>query len=153
MEQNRYIMETKTTDELRHEIKGATDIEDYLKNNRENLIHYNLTRHLNRLLSQKGISKAEVVRDSLLSKAYVYQIFSGERTSSRDKLIAIAFGLRLSEKETQDLLKISGKQELYAREERDAIILFSIQRNQSIFEVNDLLFEHAFNTLGISEES
>lgn len=146
-------METKTTDELRHEIKGATDIEDYLKNNRENLIHYNLTRHLNRLLSQKGISKAEVVRDSLLSKAYVYQIFSGERTSSRDKLIAIAFGLRLSEKETQDLLKISGKQELYAREERDAIILFSIQRNQSIFEVNDLLFEHAFNTLGISEES
>lgn len=153
MEQNRYIMETKTTDELRHEIKGATDIEDYLKNNRENLIHYNLTRHLNRLLSQKGISKAEVVRGSLLSKAYVYQIFSGERTPSRDKLIAIAFGLRLSEKETQDLLKISGKQELYAREERDAIILFSIQRNQSIFEVNDLLFEHAFNTLGISEES
>ncbi|MCI9438594.1 MAG: helix-turn-helix domain-containing protein [Lachnospiraceae bacterium] len=146
-------METKTTDELRHEIKGATDIEDYLKNNRENLIHYNLTRHLNRLLSQKGISKAEVVRGSLLSKAYVYQIFSGERTPSRDKLIAIAFGLRLSEKETQDLLKISGKQELYAREERDAIILFSIQRNQSIFEVNDLLFEHAFNTLGISEES
>lgn len=153
MEQNRYTMETKTTDELRHEIKGATDIEDYLKNNRENLIHYNLTRHLNRLLSQKGISKAEVVRGSLLSKAYVYQIFSGERTPSRDKLIAIAFGLRLSEKETQDLLKISGKQELYAREERDAIILFSIQRNQSIFEVNDLLFEHAFNTLGISEES
>ncbi len=146
-------METKTTDELRHEIKGATDIEDYLKNNRENLIHYNLTRHLNRLLSQKGISKAEVVRGSLLSKAYVYQIFSGERTPSRDKLIAIAFGLQLSEKETQDLLKISGKQELYAREERDAIILFSIQRNQSIFEVNDLLFEHAFNTLGISEES
>lgn len=146
-------METKTTDELRHEIKGATDIEGYLKNNRENLIHYNLTRHLNRLLSQKGISKAEVVRGSLLSKAYVYQIFSGERTPSRDKLIAIAFGLRLSEKETQDLLKISGKQELYAREERDAIILFSIQRNQSIFEVNDLLFEHAFNTLGISEES
>ena len=80
MEQNRYTMETKTTDELRHEIKGATDIEDYLKNNRENLIHYNLTRHLNRLLSQKGISKAEVVRGSLLSKAYVYQIFSGERT-------------------------------------------------------------------------
>ena len=153
MEQNRYTMETKTTDELRHEIKGATDIEDYLKNNRENLIHYNLTRHLNRLLSQKGISKAEVVRGSLLSKAYVYQIFSGERTPSRDKLIAIAFGLQLSEKETQDLLKISGKQELYAREERDAIILFSIQRNQSIFEVNDLLFEHAFNTLGISEES
>lgn len=145
-------MEKKTTEELQHEIKAATDIEDYLKNNQENLIQYNLPQYLNHLLSQKGIRKADVVRGSLLSKAYVYQIFSGKKTPSRDKLIAIAFGLGLSEAETQTLLKVSGNPKLYARERRDAVILFSLQRNHSIFETNDLLFEHNLKTLGVPEE-
>lgn len=90
-------MNPKTTEELKHEIKAATDIEDYLKSNRESLLQGNLAQHLNRLLSQKGLSKADVVRGSLLSRAYVYQIFSGEKTPSRDKLIATAFGLGLSD--------------------------------------------------------
>ena len=68
-------MNPKTTEELKHEIKAATDIEDYLKSNRESLLQGNLAQHLNRLLSQKGLSKADVVRGSLLSRAYVYQIF------------------------------------------------------------------------------
>ena len=99
-------MNPKTTEELKHEIKAATDIEDYLKSNRESLLQGNLAQHLNRLLSQKGLSKADVVRGSLLSRAYVYQIFSGEKTPSRDKLIATAFGLGLSDEETQTLLKL-----------------------------------------------
>lgn len=65
-------METKTTDELSHKIKAATDIENYLR----------------LLLSQKGLSRAEVVRSSLLDRAYVYQIFSGERAPHRNRVPA-----------------------------------------------------------------
>ncbi len=54
------------------------------------------------------------------------RIFAGEKIPSRDKLIALAFGLRLSEEETIKLLKISGNRELYARDERDALILFAL---------------------------
>lgn len=145
-------MNIKTTEELKHEIKSTTDIDNYLKNNKKNLLLYNLPEYLNILLSQKGICKADVVRASLLDRAYVYQIFSGEKTPSRDKLIAIAFGLRLSDEETQTMLKLSKNRELYARDERDAIILFALQRNQSVYEVNDLLFDHGLKTLGIPEE-
>lgn len=145
-------MNPKTTEELKHEIKAATDIEDYLKSNRENLLRGSLPGHLNLLLSRKGINKADVVRGSLLSRAYVYQIFSGEKTPSRDKLIAIAFGLGLSDEETQTVLKLSRNRELYARDERDAVILFALQRGQSIFEANNLLFEHGFPVLGLPEK-
>lgn len=145
-------METKTTEELRHEIKSVTNIEDYLKDNRNNLIQSTLTAHLNSLLSQKGISRADVVRDSCLYRTYVYQIFSGEKTPSRDVLIAMAFGLHLTEDEVQALLKISKNRELYARDERDAIILFAIQRSMPIMAVNNLLFEHGFPFLGVSAE-
>ena len=145
-------MDEKTTEELRHEIKAATDIEDYLESNKESLNVCNLSEYLNMLLAQKGITKADVVRDSLMTRSYVDQIFSGEKTPLRDKLIAIAFGLHLSDEEAQTMLKISKNRELYARDERDAIILYALQRNKTVYETNDLLFDHDFEMLGAMVE-
>lgn len=145
-------MELKTTDELNHEIKAATNIEDFLTRNKKNMLTQSLSEHLNTLLSQKGISRADVVRGSLLDRAYVYQIFSGEKKPSRDKLIAIAFGLCLSDEETQKMLKMSGNRELYVRDERDAIILFALQRKKTILETNELLLSHGFTLLGVPQE-
>lgn len=137
-----------TTAELNDELKATKNIKDFLKRNERNLITCGLSEYLNFLLSQKGLSRAEVVRGSMLTRGYVYQIFSGEKTPSRDKLIAIAFGLGLTDDETQQMLKISGNRELYVRDERDVLILFALQRNQTIFEANNLLFEHGFGILG-----
>ena len=142
----------KTTDELNHEIKSATDIEDYLVKNKENMLALHLPEYLNKLLSEKGVKKADVVRGSLLGRTYVYKIFSGEKVPSRDKLLAIAYGLGLSDEETQQMLKLSGNRELYARDERDALILFSLQRKESIFKVNERLDEHGFAILNTSKE-
>ncbi len=143
---------TPPTDELVNEIKKATNIEDYLGKNNEYLITHSLSEHLNMLLSQKGISRADVVRDSMLDKSYVYQIFSGDKSPSRDKLIAIAFGLKLSDDEIQQMLKLSGNRELYAKDKRDAMILFSLHHKKTIYETNDLLFQHELTLLGIPKE-
>lgn len=142
----------KSTDELRNELKRATNVRDYLTQNKENLLTIDLPEYLDMLLSQKGIKKSDVIRGSLLGKAYVYQIFSGEKKPSRDKLLAIAFGLGLSDQETQEMLKLSGNRELYARDQRDAIILFALQRNQSILEANDLLDTQGLAILNTSRE-
>lgn len=141
-------MNLKTTEELNHEIKSATNIEDFLIKNKKHLLIHSLPQYLNTLLIQKGISRADVVRGSLLDRTYVYQIFSGEKTPSRDKLIAIAFGMRLSDEETQKMLKISSNRELYAKDERDTIILFALQRKKNIFGVNELLTGHNLAFLG-----
>lgn len=127
-------METKTTNELRHEIKAATNIEDFLAKNKVQMLTHSLPEYLNLLLSQKGVSRADVVRGSLLDRAYVYQIFSGEKVPSRDKLIAIVFGLRLSDEEAQKMLKLSGNRELYARDERNALILFALQHKKTFLK-------------------
>lgn len=145
-------MNYKTTEELTHEIKSSSDIEDYLTQNREEMQLQSLTDALHSLLAEKEISRADAARGSLLDRAYVYQIFSGERTPSRDKLIALAFGLRLSDTQTQTILKLSCNRELYARDERDALILFALQREMTIMETNDLLFTHNFSVLGTLQE-
>lgn len=141
-------METKTTEELNHEIKAATDIEDYLLKNRENMLNDSLPRYLRELLTQKGLSRAQVVRNSHLDRTYAYQIFSGEKTPSRDKLLALAFGLHLTGDETQRMLKISCNRELYARDMRDALILFALERGKTVLEVNESLYDHGFPVLG-----
>lgn len=145
-------MDSKSTDELKHEIKAATDIEDYLSANKSHLIRDSLSVHLHKLLAQKNLRRADVIRDSLLGRAYVYRIFAGQKIPSRDKLIALAFGMHLSDEETQKMLKLSGNRELYARDERDALILFALQRKMTVMDTNTLLFEHHFAVLNTAKE-
>lgn len=145
-------MNCKTTEELSNELKISTDIKDYLTQNKEEMQLQSLTDALHSLLNEKKISRADAARGSLLDRAYVYQIFSGERTPSRDKLIALAFGLHLSDTQTQAILKLSCNRELYARDKRDALILFALQHQMTIMETNDLLFAHNFTVLGTLQE-
>lgn len=145
-------MNEKSTDELRHEIKDATDMEDYLSRNREHLLKESLSEHLHMLLSQKNLRRADVIRCSLLGRAYVYRIFAGDKIPSRDKLIALAFGLQLTEEETQKMLKLSGSRELYARDERDALILFALQRQMTIMDANGILLDHGLSVLDTAKE-
>ena len=145
-------MDDKSTDELNHEIKAITDVEDYLENNRNHLLKDSLSEHLHMLLSKKGLTRADVIRGSLLGRAYVYRIFAGQKLPSRDKLIALAFGLQLSDAETQKMLKLSGNRELYARDERDVLILFALQHGMTIMDTNGLLLDYGFAVLDTTKE-
>lgn len=115
------------------------------------MVEPDLSKYLMELLAQKGLKRAQVVEDSGVDKAFVYQIFNGSKRPSRDKLIAITFGMHLNEEETQRVLKIAGHSELYPRVPRDALILFSIQRGMDIWQTDDALDKNGFPTL-LSDE-
>ena len=137
----------KTTDELAHEISQSDNILDYFAENRSEIQLDSLPEYLDKWLKQKNCSKADVVRRSNLNKAYVYQIFLGKKYPSRDKIIALAFGLELDEKEVQVLLKQAGYRELYPRDPRDALLLYAIGHHQSIINANELLYDHNIEVL------
>ena len=86
----------KSTDELTHEIQEAGDIISYFEHNREEMQINSFSEYLEQWLAKKQVTRAEVVRWSNLNKAYVYQIFSGKKYPSRDKVIALAFALHLA---------------------------------------------------------
>lgn len=65
---------------INSELKEAKDINSFLEKNKKNMIPHNLPMHLELLLDEKGIKKADVARDSQLDRKYVYQIFSGEKS-------------------------------------------------------------------------
>lgn len=137
----------KSTEELKNEIGQATSIKDYLSDNLEDMMVESLPTYLRKWLKDKGLSKADVVRASGLNRAYVYQIFLGRKYPSRDKVIALAFGLGLNAQEVQTLLKQAGYRELYPRDPRDALLLFAIERRKTIIDANELLYEHNIEVL------
>lgn len=126
---------------------NAADFEDFLAVNQENMLTLTLSEYLSQQLYQKDLKVADVIRDSGLTKSYVHQIFNGEKKPSRDKLIAIAFGLHLNAEETQRMLKMGGCSELYPRTERDALILFAILHGKNIIYTDDSLYKRGFDTL------
>ena len=83
----------KSTDDLANEIKESNNILDFLAENHEEMQLGGLPQYLEEWLREKNLSKADVVRQSNLNRAYVYQIFLGRKYPSRDKVIALAFGL------------------------------------------------------------
>ena len=137
----------KTTDELAHEICQSDNILDYFTENRGEMQIDSLPEYLERWLKRKDCTKADVVRRSNLNKAYVYQIFLGKKYPSRDKVIALAFGLELDEKEVQVLLKQAGYRELYPRDPRDALLLYAIGHHKGIIDANELLYDHNIEVL------
>lgn len=140
------FLETSTAS-VKDDLKNADSFSDFLKKNEENMLMQSLSEHLMNLLNQKNLRIADVVRDSGLDKAYVYQIFGGMKKPSRDKLIAVAFGMHLNEEDTQRLLKIAGHSELYPKIARDALILFSIQHGKSIWQTDEALYDYGFPLL------
>ncbi|MBQ4529369.1 MAG: hypothetical protein IJA36_01965 [Lachnospiraceae bacterium] len=131
----------KSTEELLQILKHTPDLETYLSNEQDNLKDIPLPEYLNNLCIEKNITRAQCIRQSGLDKGYGYDIFSGAKHPTRDKLLAICFGFSLSLDEVQNLLKISAYPILYAKDRRDSAIIFSLQRNYSLVITNELLFD------------
>ncbi|MCI7768666.1 MAG: XRE family transcriptional regulator [Oscillospiraceae bacterium] len=131
----------KNTNEMQQEIQNADNIYDVLDKNRESFRFEELTDYLKALLDRKSIKPADAIRKSGIDRCYGHQIISGRKAPSRDKLIALSFGMELSLDEVNDLLKVSRNRTLYARDERDAIIIFALANNLGLIETNQLLFD------------
>lgn len=132
----------KTTRELEHSIRSCKDPSALLE--QEEL---SLTEYLRILLDQRSLSVIEVIRRCNLERSYGYQLFNGTRRPTRDILLTMALQLELSEVETQRILKLAGRPVLYARNRRDAAILYSISHHLTPVQTEELLSELGVHSL------
>lgn len=137
----------KTTQELLEILKHTPSITDYLEQEPENLSTAPLHELLKEKLNKKGLSSGELAKLAGIDRVYTYQILAGQKTPSRDKVLALCMALRLPLEETQDLLKRTGYPPLYPRIEKDSILIFAFQRGLSIIDTNELLYEMGIQKL------
>ena len=102
-------------------------------------INSTLAENLNEWVENKKMKKSDVILKSGLERTYAYQIFSGKKTPTRDKILALALGMGLTFEEVQQLLKVNGYAQLYPKNKRDNIIIFGFYKGQNIIDLNENL--------------
>ena len=134
------------TDELLKELKNASDIESFFKAHESQFINETTSGYLNKMVELKDINISTIAKSSGIGE-YVYKIFRGDRTASRDILISISFSMNLSLEETQLLLRISKFAILDSRNKRDSVIIYGLTHDLTVFQTDDLLEEQNLTTL------
>ena len=140
-------MKKKNTDDLQSELTAAPNLSSFLSTNREQFVDEDFAGMIHALFKRSGLSKAALAKKAGISEVYLYQIFSGERTPSRDRAICLCFGLSATLEETQDILKRNGLAQLYVKNRRDAIIVYGLTHDMGLTEINDRLFAEEEATL------
>ena len=140
-------MKKKPTDELMQELMTSTNMNEYLKDSESHFVDSEISSALHAMLKSKGLKKSEVIKKANINEIYGFQIFSGIRNPSRDKIVALSIGMKLSVDETQSLLKIAECAPLYPKKKRDSIILFGIKNESTIIEINESLYENSEDTI------
>lgn len=138
----------KDTTKIVEELGLCSDFKTFYDENKEYMISKTLSDFLSQLIAEKGLKKADIIKNSELSEVYAYQIMSGLRIPERKKLLCLALGMSLNLDEVQTLLKSAGYSPLYVKLPFDSIIIFGICKNLSVVETNELLFEYGLETLG-----
>ena len=138
-------MEEPLTDELLAELLDAPSPDAFASGHR--ITERDLPSYLQQLLDEKGLARADVVRDAGLNSTYGYEIFVGRKHAARDYILRIAFALHATLKETNRLLQAAGHNELYCKNRRDAIIIFCLDRGYSLQQTDEALFKFGEDTI------
>lgn len=149
-------MSKKSTDEL-EKILGrtsASNIEDYLTENRESLLSDErpFSAYMHKMIRKYGKTQQEVFLQADLPERFGYKLLSEEKhTKQRDYILRICYAAGMTLEETQKALTLYGMAPLYARIPRDAVLMIAFNQHKgSILDVNALLSAHKQATLKTS---
>ena len=140
-------MNEKNTDTLQQELMSTNNLDRFLTENDASFRDVPLQEAIQRIFDEKGMSKAQLAKQSGISEVYLHQLFSGRRFPSRSRLLCLCFGLGATVDEAESLLQQARHAPLYSRDRRDAIIIFALSHHMTLFEVNDKLFTENLDTL------
>lgn len=137
-----------TTQSMMRKILRTGNLDRFLRDNAQSFREYVFCDLLQQFCKDKQLSIASVIENAQIERTYGYQLFNGTRQPSRDKVLQLAIGLSLNVEETQQLLRSAGKNTLYPKIRRDAVILYGINKGLTFFQIQEYLTHYGLTSLG-----
>ena len=81
------------------------------------------------LLEEKGLKRSDIIRELNYDRTYGYQILNGTRVPTKKQIIEIALFIGITTEQLQQLLKICGREVLYARNIEDAKVMYALEHS------------------------
>ncbi len=83
------------------------------------------------LLKERNLKRSDLILHLNFERTYGYQILNGTRIPTKKQIILMGLYLCLSTEQVQQLLKICGRECLYARNVEDAKVIFALEHHYS----------------------
>lgn len=140
-------MQEKSTQELLTALSQAENLNTFLEENKPYFRHDHLSDFLVRYMEQKGIRRRDLVQGSQLEEVYAYQILNGIKIPRRDKVLCLLLAMHATLEECQTLLKVCGYPPLYAKNERDAVLIYAFNNGLNVMETQERLDQEGIGLL------
>lgn len=128
----------KLTEDLLKQIREL-NIDEFKKE--DNFDKIGIGVYLSNLLTSHDLQPKDIIINLNMDRSYTYQILGGRRNPTRNFLLRIAIFLKLPLEETQRMLSIAQRAQLYPRNRFDAAIIFALEHEMTLEETNALLEE------------
>lgn len=126
------------------------DYNKYVEENSKSMIGMSndFTEEIHRILLEKRISQRELFTRAGLSESYGYKLLSGQKTTrKRDVILRVLIASECTLEQTQRMLRKYGLPELYAKVNRDALLMMGINEKKTIAQINALLLKNKLEKL------
>lgn len=113
----------------------------------KNIYKESFEKHLQQLINKKGLRNSEVYAAANISKQYFSKLLKGQVKPSKDKMLALAVGLRLNMDEVADFLRIAGYA-LSPISQTDTVVEYFIRKQEyNVLKINIVLFDYGLEPL------
>ena len=129
-------------------IKEAADFSDSVERIKDQFVQKSVRDYFQQLLAKRSLTSAEVVNRADLDKDFGRQVLNGERKTRRDNYIRLGLAMNLAFPEIQSMLKYVQTGQIYVVRQRDAAIMFCIERKYGLMDTQLMLDEFGFEPLG-----
>ena len=129
----------RSTGELMSLIQNTDRLDRVISEHAEEFAAHAFPELLAQLAAQRDLTPAALGEKALISRSFIYQLFSGERAPGRDIVLRLAIVLELGIEETQALLRAAQRGALYPRVPRDAAVLNALSRHLDLSGTEDML--------------
>ncbi len=126
-----------------NKLMKAESLDDVLKG----IYTDSFEKHLQKLINKKGLKNSEVYAAANINKQYFSKLLKGQVKPSKEKVLALAVGLRLNMDEAVDFLKIAGYA-ISPISQTDAVVKYFIEHEQySVIKIDMVLFDYGLAPL------
>lgn len=139
---------TKDTEKILNQLDGDKTFTEIFKENKESFSYKTVGEYILEEIENRNTTKAKIIKISGINKRFFFDIMSSKKRPSRRYIIRIFLALELDLKDVQWYLKACDYPQLYAREKRDAVIIYCINHSLPVPECNTMLNKVGLENLG-----
>ncbi len=136
------------TEKILKKLSDTKSITEFLQENKEQFNLASIGDYIELEIKNKKLTKASIIRKSGVNKRFFFDILSGKKTPNRRYIIRIFLALDIDFADVQWYLKACDYPQLYAKNKRDSIIIYCLNKKICVDECNRMLNRVGLENLG-----